>query len=120
MDYRIFNVRTDVNACDCTRGCTDTGRESALKVDPGRKIPCRIGESNLCQRRVGSTLYRLSYIPVLFVDMAGRSRPFRKTGFSRPKICFKKKEEEERKKKEKEKKKNKNKKEKKKKKEKRK
>ena len=24
MDYRIFNVHIDVNACDCTRGCTDT------------------------------------------------------------------------------------------------
>ena len=24
MNYRIFNVRTDVNACDCKRGCTDT------------------------------------------------------------------------------------------------
>ena len=24
MDYRIFNVRTDINACDCTRGCMDT------------------------------------------------------------------------------------------------
>ena len=24
MDYRLFHVRTDVNACDCTRGCTDT------------------------------------------------------------------------------------------------
>ena len=23
MNYRIFNVRTYVNACDCTRGCTD-------------------------------------------------------------------------------------------------
>ena len=44
-DYGIFNVRTDVNACDCTRGCTDTVRESALKVDSGRKIPCRTGES---------------------------------------------------------------------------
>ena len=32
MDYRIFNVRTDVNACGYTRGCTDTVRESALKV----------------------------------------------------------------------------------------
>ena len=31
MDYRIFNVRTDVNACDCTGGCADTVRESALK-----------------------------------------------------------------------------------------
>ena len=24
MNYGIFNVCTDVNACDCTRGCTDT------------------------------------------------------------------------------------------------
>ena len=33
MDYHgIFNVRTDVNACDCTQGCTDTLRESALKL----------------------------------------------------------------------------------------
>ena len=63
MDYRIFNVRTDVNAYDCTRGCVDTVRESALKVDFGRKIPCRTRESNLRQRRAGSTLYRLSYIP---------------------------------------------------------
>ena len=33
MDYRIFNVRTTGNACDCTRGCTDTARESALKTE---------------------------------------------------------------------------------------
>ena len=30
----IFDVRTDVDACDCTV------RESALEVDSGRKIPC--------------------------------------------------------------------------------
>ena len=24
IDYGIFNVRSDVSACDCTRGCTDT------------------------------------------------------------------------------------------------
>ena len=29
-------------------GCTDTVRESALKVDSGRKIPCHIGDSNPC------------------------------------------------------------------------
>ena len=39
----IFNVRTDVNASDCRRGCTDTVRESALKVDSGRIIPCLTG-----------------------------------------------------------------------------
>ena len=43
--------------------CTDTVRESALKVDSGRKIPCRIGESNLPQRRAGPSLCQLSYIP---------------------------------------------------------
>ena len=33
MVYRVFNMRTDVNACDCTRGCTDTVRESAPRAD---------------------------------------------------------------------------------------
>ena len=39
---------------------------NALKVDSGgdQKILCRTGESNLPQRRAGSTLYQLSYIPV--------------------------------------------------------
>ena len=49
MDYGIFDVRTDVNACDCTRGCADTVRESAMKVDPGRKIPCREPVSAACR-----------------------------------------------------------------------
>ena len=44
-------------------GCTDTVRESALRANSGRKIPCRTGESNLRQRRAGPTLYQLSYIP---------------------------------------------------------
>ena len=55
MDCMIFNVRTGVNACGCTRGCTDTIRESTLKVDTWRKIPCRTWESNLRQRRAGPT-----------------------------------------------------------------
>ena len=65
MDYGIFNVLTDTNVCDYTRECTDTFRESALKVDSGRKIPFRAGESNLRQRRDGPMLYQLSYIPSL-------------------------------------------------------
>ena len=57
LDYRIFNVHTQVNAWDCTRGCMDTRkRESALKLDSGRKIPCRTGESNLRQWRDGPLL----------------------------------------------------------------
>ena len=63
MDYGIFNVRTNVNACDFTRGCTDIVRESALKVDSWRKIPCRTGKLNLCRQRAGPMLYQLSYIP---------------------------------------------------------
>ena len=63
INYGIFNVRTDVNACDCTRGCTDTSRESALKVDSGRKIAFRTGESNPRRRRAGPMLYQLSYSP---------------------------------------------------------
>ena len=59
MDHGIFNVRTSVNACDCT---------PAVKVDSGRKIPCRTGESNLRKRRAGPTLYQLSYIPILTPD----------------------------------------------------
>ena len=47
-------------------GCTDTVRESALKGNSWRKIPCRTGESNLPQRRAGSTLYQLSYIPAQY------------------------------------------------------
>ena len=63
MDYGIFNVRTYVNACVCTRGCPDTVRESALKDNSGRNIPCRTGESNLRLRRAGPTLYELGYTP---------------------------------------------------------
>ena len=63
MDYKIFNVCTNVNACNCTWWCADTVRESALKVDSGRKIPCRTEESNLRQRCAGPTFYQLSYIP---------------------------------------------------------
>ena len=68
MDYGIFNVRIDVNAYDCTRGCTDTGRESALKVDSGRKLPRRAGagKSNLRQRRASPMLYQLKDVPFTF------------------------------------------------------
>ena len=61
MDYRIFNVRTYVNACDCTWGYTIRG--SALKVDSGRKIPCCARESNLCRQHASPTLYQPSYFP---------------------------------------------------------
>ena len=47
------------------RGVRIYVRESALKADCGRKIPCRTGDSNLNQQRAGPTLYQLSYIPAL-------------------------------------------------------
>ena len=73
MDYGIFNVRTDVNARDCIRGCTDTVRESALKVDSGRKVPCRTGELNPSQRRALPTeprpLYDAVFMFAVYIPM---------------------------------------------------
>ena len=43
IDYRILNVSTNINACDCTRGYTDTARDSAPQVDCEKRIPCRTG-----------------------------------------------------------------------------
>ena len=46
------------------RGCTDTVRQSALKADTDRKIPCRTGDSNprqYCTWLFNRTLYQLSY-----------------------------------------------------------
>ena len=64
MDYGIFNMHTDVNACDCMEGGRgmDTVRESALKVDPGRKIPCHMGDWDLRWQHAGPMLYQLSYL----------------------------------------------------------
>ena len=59
-------------------GCTDTVRESALKVDPGRKIPCGTGDSNpcrFCAWLFSRTLYQLISYP----------RPF---GYLLSKLCF--------------------------------
>ena len=46
-------------------GCSDTERESALKVDAGKKVPSRTWESNLRQRHDGPMLYQLRYISKL-------------------------------------------------------
>ena len=50
------------------RGCADTVRESALKVDSGRKIPCPRGDSNLhqfCAWLFSCKVNQLSYSPPL-------------------------------------------------------
>ena len=66
MDHRICNMCTDVNPRDCTRRCMANKRESALKVDPGRKICCHTRESNLRRGRArvkaSLMLFLLSYI----------------------------------------------------------
>ena len=78
----LIHVGTDRCYCDVIamhaiahEGCTDTVRESAPKVNSWRKIPCRTGESNLPQRRAGSTLYQLSYIPAPSQSLLQRPRP---------------------------------------------
>ena len=82
MDCGIFNVRTNVNACDCTQGCTDIARESALKVDSGRKIPCRTGGSNLLRKSAGPMLYHLSYTPARNQNIDLHTFPTSKNYFS--------------------------------------
>ena len=42
---KVLNVRTRSH----TGGCTDAERQPALKVDSGRKIPCRTWDSKLHQ-----------------------------------------------------------------------
>ena len=32
MDYWIFKVRTNVNACDCTLGCTGTSKRVCIEI----------------------------------------------------------------------------------------
>ena len=64
MDHRIFNVGTDVNACDCIRGCANTVTESAMKDDSRRKKTLnRTEEWNLHERCAGPTPNQLGYIP---------------------------------------------------------
>ena len=78
VNYGIFKVSRCNKACDCTRGCKDTVREPAPKVDSGRKILCRTGESNLRQRRAGPMLYQLSYVPTpiaLYKSLGKLRRP---------------------------------------------
>ena len=67
--FAIFSMRTDADACDCTRDCTSTAREPSLEVDSGRKIPCRTWDSNprsqYCVSRFSRTLNKLNYPPIL-------------------------------------------------------
>ena len=44
--FRVFNVRADVNARDCTQGLYTQHKKSALKGDSGRKNPLHISLGN--------------------------------------------------------------------------
>ena len=59
----IFNMCTDVNACNCTWGVLTHVREFPLKVDAWIKIPWHTGEPNLPQWCADLTYQQLSYIP---------------------------------------------------------
>ena len=57
--HRTLTWTTGSLTCAIAHGSVRTpARESALKVDSGRKIPCHTGESNLCQRHGGPMLYQ--------------------------------------------------------------
>ena len=71
MDDRIFNMCTDVNACDCTWGCMDTCKSLHRKLTPGRKLSGHIRESNLHQQCANPMLYQPSYIPTLVCLLTG-------------------------------------------------
>ena len=62
MDHRVFNLRTDDNACVCSQRCTDTIEKPALQVDSGRIIPCHTTKLNLHQQHAGQMPHQLSYI----------------------------------------------------------
>ena len=46
MDYRICNVRIDLNACDCTWGCADT-EEIIQVIHSSQRVKIQSGETPL-------------------------------------------------------------------------
>ena len=66
----LWLKHVSVYACYCTSR-TNTASQSALKVDPGRKIACCTGEFNLHQYSSGPhpMLNQLSYSPIQCFEM---------------------------------------------------
>ena len=60
MEYKIFDVLTDAGAFDCTQGCADTVRESALKADSGNYE--KKGSRKSCLKRGGFSHQGFSYM----------------------------------------------------------
>ena len=70
---RIFNGHADVMLVTAHGGCTNTVRESALKVGPRTKISCLTRESNLrqyCTWLFCLTLHQPSHIPPQLVYLS--------------------------------------------------
>ena len=63
MDYRVFNVRTDVNACDCTWGVRTPKESLHWKLTLGRKSLVAPGNRTFVSGLTGRYSNQLSYIP---------------------------------------------------------
>ena len=73
MNYRIFNVRKDVNASDCTRECTDTVKESALKCDPGRETSVKFETKLIVKMSVVPLCSHLQFLAIIKFQHYGHS-----------------------------------------------
>ena len=65
MDYRIFNVHTDVNACDYTLGCTDTHKRVCTESWLGEKSHAAPGNGTCVSSVPVWCSNQLSCIPIL-------------------------------------------------------
>ena len=65
----IFNLCTDVDACNCTCGLYEhhkTLRESAWQLTLEKKLPCHTAELNLCPHCVWPDTWPMELCPFLF------------------------------------------------------
>ena len=56
MGYMVFNVRIDVSASDCTRGCTDSVQEFPAVVEAVKAIQSGLSTSALKEGMVFNSL----------------------------------------------------------------
>ena len=73
--HRILNVRTFIDACDCTRGLYGHPKRFCTQNGLWERNPLPNGEPfNLPQRRDGPMLNQLSYIPKISFSFSGSSK----------------------------------------------